>query len=45
MLQLCELEEKIKDIDTEESRQLLRLIEQAKKQDIIQTSVSFEIFQ
>ncbi|KAK9293702.1 hypothetical protein QLX08_011411 [Tetragonisca angustula] len=41
---LCELEEKIKDIDTEESRQLLRLIEQAKKQDIIQTSCTLEEF-
>lgn len=44
MLQLCELEEKIKDVDTEEARQLLKLVDQAKKQDIIQTSVSLEIF-
>lgn len=45
MLQLCELEEKIKETDSEEAKQLLKLIEQAKKQDIIQTSVSLEIFQ
>ncbi|XP_043515265.1 pentatricopeptide repeat-containing protein 2, mitochondrial-like [Frieseomelitta varia] len=41
---LCELEEKIKETDTEENRQLLKLIEQAKKQDIIQTSCTLEEF-
>ncbi|CAD1473931.1 unnamed protein product, partial [Heterotrigona itama] len=41
---ICELEEKIKEVDTEETRQLLGLINQAKKQDIIQTAYTLEEF-
>lgn len=41
---LCELEEKIKEVDTEEARQLLKLIDQAKEQDVVQTSCTLEEF-
>lgn len=41
---MYELEEKLKTEDVEERKQLLNLIEQARKQDFIQTNVSYSNF-
>lgn len=41
---MYELEEKLKAENAEESKQLLNLIEQARKQDFIQTNVSYSNF-
>ncbi|XP_033179253.1 pentatricopeptide repeat-containing protein 2, mitochondrial [Bombus impatiens] len=41
---ICELEEKLKTENVQESKQLFNLIEQARKQDLIQTNYTVEEF-